>query len=55
MLDKGWSCWQHVIVGVLTLALNTKVATVEVLFLAQPWSYNYAPTVDFEKTHADRL
>ena len=35
---NGWGCWQHVIVGVLTLAqhwTNTKVSTVEVLLLAQ--------------------
>ena len=44
-------CWQHVIVGVLTLAQhwsNSKVSTVEVLLLAQRRLYNYATTVDFE-------
>ena len=32
-LGNGWSCWQRIIVGVLTLAQhgsNTKVSTVEV-------------------------
>ena len=32
-LGNGWSCWQHVIVSVLTLAqhwTNTQVSTVEV-------------------------
>ena len=50
-LGNGWSCWQHVIVGVLTLAqhwTNTKVITVEVLLLAQRRNFNYAPMVDFE-------
>ena len=50
-LGNGWSCWQHVIVGVLTLAQhwsNTKVSTVEVQLLAQRWNFNYVPTVDFE-------
>ena len=36
-VDFGWSCWQRVIVCMLTLAHhrnNTKVSTVEVLLLA---------------------
>ena len=49
-VGMGWSCMQHVVVGVLTLAkrrTNTKVWTVEVLLLAQLCYFNYAPTVDF--------
>ena len=49
-LGNGWSCWQRVIVGVLTLpqhSTNTKVSTVDSLFLVRRWNFNYAPTVDF--------
>ena len=43
-LGNGWSCWQHVIDGVLTLTqhwTNTKVSTVEVLLLAQRRNFIY--------------
>ena len=49
--DNGWVCWQHVIVGLLTLTQhwsNTTDSTVEVLLLANGWLYNYGPTVDSE-------
>ena len=50
-VGMGWSCMQHVVVGVLILAkrrTNTKVWTVDVLLLAQHCYFIYAPTVDFE-------
>ena len=56
-LGNGWSCWQHVIVGVLTLAqhgTNTQVSTVEVRLLAQRWNFKYAPTVSCGAKHTCR-
>ena len=44
LLGNGWSCWQHVIVGVLTLAQHCptlKYQQLKYCWYPKRWLYNY--------------